>query len=218
MATPYFQIRREEVASTQDVAREELGELPVLVMASSQSEGRGRTGRAWLTAPRALAASLALTIGVEDMRPFSLMAGVAAMRATEGCLLKWPNDVMLGDRKAGGILVERSESTLVIGVGLNLWWPDPPEEMIGLLEEDPGPDRHAEIGALWGAELIRIIGDEGWPHAEYQSACRTIGRSISWSPDGSGRAVGVDADGGLVVETSQGVEVLRSGEVSEVRA
>ncbi|HEU4894312.1 MAG TPA: biotin--[acetyl-CoA-carboxylase] ligase, partial [Acidimicrobiia bacterium] len=59
MATPYFQLRLERVPSTQDVARERLAELPVLVLASGQSQGRGRSGSSWLTADRALAASLA---------------------------------------------------------------------------------------------------------------------------------------------------------------
>ncbi|HEX5696965.1 MAG TPA: hypothetical protein VFZ15_11300, partial [Acidimicrobiia bacterium] len=62
MATPYLQLRRDEVPSTQDLARSELDRLPTVVIAERQTAGRGRTGAAWLTAPRALAASLALSM------------------------------------------------------------------------------------------------------------------------------------------------------------
>ena len=64
MATPYFQLRLERVPSTQDVARERLAELPLLVMAGEQSEGRGRSGAGWMTADRALAASGISEIGI----------------------------------------------------------------------------------------------------------------------------------------------------------
>jgi BirA family biotin operon repressor/biotin-[acetyl-CoA-carboxylase] ligase len=219
MATPYFQFRFDTVPSTQDIARERIDDLPVLVQATGQSEGRGRTGSEWINADRALAASLAIKLPESDQRPFSLMAGVAAVRATDdGASLKWPNDVMVGDLKVGGILVERSGEVVVIGLGLNLWWPDPPTGAGGLYEEDPGPERHAEIGGLWGAELMRLLDAEGWPSSEYKSDCVTLGRQISWEPGGSGRAVDVAPDGGLIVETSDGATAtLYSGRVSHVR-
>ncbi|HEX6287126.1 MAG TPA: hypothetical protein VFZ80_06545, partial [Acidimicrobiia bacterium] len=128
LATPYFQLRLESVPSTQDVAREQFDRLPLLVIASSQTHGRGRSGVDWENADRALAASLIFEHDEGDHRPFSLMAGVAAVRSTEGTRLKWPNDVLTEEGlKAGGILVERDRATTVIGLGMNLWWPSPPE-------------------------------------------------------------------------------------------
>ncbi|HSM43885.1 MAG TPA: biotin--[acetyl-CoA-carboxylase] ligase [Acidimicrobiia bacterium] len=217
MATPYFQLRMKRVPSTQDVARDKLDELPLLVVAAEQTEGRGRSGAEWLTADRALAASLAFHHADVEERPLSLMAGVAAVRATEGTSLKWPNDVMSGEEKVGGILVERSGDVTVIGLGLNLWWPSAPEGMGALFDEDPGEDAHAEIGALWGAELMEAIEDAGWPIDAYRDVCDTIGRDITWEPDGSGRAVDVAPDGALLVETSHGIESLHSGAVRHVR-
>jgi BirA family biotin operon repressor/biotin-[acetyl-CoA-carboxylase] ligase len=218
MATPYFQFRFDTVPSTQDIARERIEDLPVLVQATGQSEGRGRTGSEWINADRALAASLAIRIPEPDQRPFSLMAGVAAVRASDQTSLKWPNDVMIGDLKVGGILVERGAEMVVIGLGLNLWWPDAPAGAVGLHGEDPGPDAHAELGGLWGAELMRLIDDEGWPLAEYKSHCVTLGVRISWEPEGSGKAVDVAPDGGLIVETSDGqTTTLYSGRVRHVR-
>ena len=216
MATPYFQIKQDTVASTQDVAREELGDLPVLVLARRQTAGRGRGGDRWLTADRAGAASLALRLEREDSRPFSLMAGIAAIRATEGTTLKWPNDVLVRESKVGGILVERKDDVVVIGLGLNLYWPEAPEDMGALHEDDPGEDRYAEVGALWGAELMRLI-DDGWPIEEYRDACVTLGREVTWEPGGTGRAVDVAEDGGLVVETESGLETIYSGVVQHLR-
>lgn len=218
MATPYFQLRFETVASTQDLARKHLGDLPVLVIAQEQTAGRGREGTRWLNADRALAASLAVVVADDDRRPFSLMAGVAATRAAEGSVLKWPNDVMADDRKVGGILVERSGEVVVIGLGLNLWWAHPVEGASAVHEQDPGEERHAEIGALWGAELMRLLDAPGWPREEYLEYCATLGREITWEPQGSGKAVDISADGGLVVESPHGeTRTLYSGAVRHLR-
>ena len=217
MATPYFQLRLDSVPSTQDVAREKLEELPVLVMTEDQTEGRGRAGDEWMAADRALAVSLAFTCYEDDIRPYSLIAGVAAARVAQGTRLKWPNDVMSDDLKVGGILVERTTDVVVVGLGLNLWWPDPPQGMTGLFSEDPGEDRHIEVAGLWGAEFMQLVDSNGWPVDEYRNLCVTIGMDITWDPDRSGHAVDVAEDGGLVVETAMGSETIFSGVVSHVR-
>ncbi len=184
MATPYFQLRLESVPSTQDVARDNLGELPVLVMSPDQSKGRGRAGDEWITAERAVAVSLAFKCKDEDTRPFSLMAGVAATQVAKRTRLKWPNDVMLGDLKVGGILVERSADVVVVGLGLNLWWPDPPEGMAGLLGEDPGDDRYAEVAGLWGAEFMRLMDSDGSPMAGLSISTAVYVSRSEWTSPG----------------------------------
>lgn len=217
MATPYFQLRVDRVPSTQDVARAEIDDLPVLVIAAGQSRGRGRSGAEWLNADRALAVSLAFRHDDDDNRPLSLMAGVAAVRATNRTSLEWPNDVMSDDSKVGGILVERSGDVTVIGLGLNLWWPQPPDGVGALFEDDPGGEANAETGALWGAELMEIIDNPGWPISDYRETCQTIGCQITWEPDGAGLAVDVDDLGGLIVDTPDGRVTVYSGAVRHVR-
>ncbi len=192
-------------------------DLPLLVIAARQTSGRGRSGSEWLTADRALAASLAFRPNADDNRPLSLMAGVAAVRAIPETRLKWPNDVLKDHLKAGGILVEMSEGVAVVGLGLNLWWPNPPEGAGALFDDDPGQEKHAEIGALWGAELMRLVDGDGWPAGEYRDACETLGRDITWEPEGSGTAVEVAEDGSLVVHTATGEERLHSGAVHHIR-
>ena len=217
MATPYLQVRLNSVASTQDEARERLGELPVVVMTSDQTKGRGRWRSEWINADRALATSLAFEVHDSDRRPFSLMAGVAAGRVLRDVRLKWPNDILQHDMKVGGILVERSAGVVVAGLGLNLWWQTPPPGMGGLLEDDPGPDHYTGLAGLWAAHLMGQIDSDAWPADEYRSFSDTLGRQITWEPDGSGLAVGIADDGGLVVEQDGSRTTIYSGAVRHVR-
>lgn len=217
MATPYWQSRHGEVASTQDLARALLERLPVVVMAGSQTAGRGRTGVEWRTAPRALAVSLAMPDPVER-RPLSLMAGLAARRALGPRIgLKWPNDLETPAGKAGGILVEQDGSATVVGLGVNLWWPDPPPGFAAIEPADPGEEAGPRIGALWAAELLAMVAVEGWPIEEYRLACTTLGREVTWEPDGAGTAVDVSESGALVVEADGVRSEVHSGAVRHVR-
>jgi BirA family biotin operon repressor/biotin-[acetyl-CoA-carboxylase] ligase len=213
-----LQLRRDEVPSTQDLARSELDRLPTVVIAERQTAGRGRTGAAWLTAPRALAASVALLMDVDDRRPLSLMAGLAAVRVVADVSLKWPNDVVTGEEKLGGILVERSGPAVVAGIGINLWWPDAPEGVGALRESDPGRELHAVIGGMWAAELLGMAEGSGWPVDEYRAACVTVGREITWEPDGRGKAVDVNEEGELIVEQGGQRRSLNSGVIRHLRS
>ena len=110
------------------VAREGAREGVVLV-AEAQTAGRGRMGRRWTSPPRA-----GLTFSVL-LRPYGVPAAmlgwialltgtaVAAALPTVAAVqprLKWPNDVLVGRGKLGGILAERSGSAVVVGIGLNV--------------------------------------------------------------------------------------------------
>jgi BirA family biotin operon repressor/biotin-[acetyl-CoA-carboxylase] ligase len=146
------------------------------------------------------------------------MAGVAAKRALGDVVgLKWPNDLVINDLKIGGILVEQSDGVAVVGMGLNLWWAEPPEGVTALLTGDPGPGRHAEIGALWAAELLGLLSGDGWPVDEYRQACVTLGRDIAWEPEGSGKAIDVADTGALLVAVGPDVIEIRSGAVHHIR-
>jgi BirA family biotin operon repressor/biotin-[acetyl-CoA-carboxylase] ligase len=227
MATQYATHRLNEVGSTQDEARIRFVDAgPVLVIAGIQTHGRGRSGAAWVHAPRASAASLALRPEWPDGRLglIPLLAGMAA-RSVVGTIfgtalrLKWPNDLMLGHSKVGGVLVEMAGGVLVAGCGINVWWPDAPEGMGAVVGEDPGPDVASRLAEAWGAALAAVIdaGPDAWDRTAYLAACDTVGREIEWDPDGRGRAVDVAADGGLVVVMEAGTVTLRSGAVRTVR-
>jgi BirA family biotin operon repressor/biotin-[acetyl-CoA-carboxylase] ligase len=210
------------VPSTQDLARDAFDSMPVLVTATGQSAGRGRSGAVWQTAPRALAASMAFRPAWDPraLPLVTLLAGIAAADVIDGVSLKWPNDVLIGDAKVGGILAEMSDGVVVIGFGLNLWWPDPPNGVTAVHGEDPGPDEGPRLAERWAEALLRHTeaGSDLWPIDVYRRLCTTIGCEITWEPDGSGRAVDVDPTGALVVETASGRELLTSGAVTHVRA
>ncbi len=221
MATPYSVIRLEAATSTQDVARDSFQDDPVLAISDRQQMGRGRSGAQWQNAPRALAMSLAVGPAweQESWPLIPLAAGVLVARVVD-CELKWPNDLMRSELKVGGILVEASGSgPVVIGVGLNLWWPGPPEGIGAIHENDPGPSAAEELARVWAYGLIQVFesGSDEWPRDEYVERCRTIGRDIVWQPSGSGRATGIALDGGLEVDTAHGRVTLRSGQVQHVR-
>lgn len=213
----------ETTASTQDEARLEYAGGPVLVIAARQTAGRGRRGRAWETAPRALAASLAFAPAwPETAWPrLTLAAGVAACGALGGgVLLEWPNDLVRGGAKVGGLLTEASGGVVTVGLGVNLWWPQPTVDGAGAVcDQDPGPEAARGLGEAWAAGLLaRVAAGPGrWGRDEYATACVTLGREVTWEPAGRGRALAVQDDGGLVVETPAGRRVLYAGEVHTVR-
>lgn len=213
----------ETAASTQDEARLTYAGTPILVIAARQTAGRGRRGRAWETAPRALAASLAFAPAwPESAWPrLTLAAGLAACGALGGgVLLEWPNDLVRGGAKVGGLLTEASGAVVTVGLGANLYWPRPTVGGAGALyEQDPGPEAARDLATVWAADLLaRVAAGPGeWGVREYSAACTTLGRQVTWEPAGRGRAVAVREDGGLVVETPAGRRVLYAGEVHTVR-
>ena len=222
MDTPYVAVHLGTVGSTQREARQRFDGTPLLVTAGAQTSGRGRSGKEWVTADRALAASLAFEAVISPLvaGPLPLIAGLAARAALGGPVgLKWPNDLVVGDDKIGGILTQALEDLVVVGLGVNLWWPHPIDGAAGLYGVDPGPEEGRRVGESWAADLMARLpglGDD-WGMDEYAARCVTIGRAITWSPHGAGLATAIAADGGLIVETASGGVVLRSGEVHQVR-
>jgi BirA family biotin operon repressor/biotin-[acetyl-CoA-carboxylase] ligase len=222
MAPPYSVVRSAVTASTQDDARAAFRGEPVLVVADRQTAGRGRSGAAWETAPRAVAMSLALIPAwtAERWGAIPLTAGVAACRWLP-VGLKWPNDLIRHGDKVGGILVEASEGVVIVGMGVNLWWPEPPAGVGAIDDTDPGPALGAELAGAWAADLLTLLAGSDWPRDEYRSASVTLGEVITWSTAGdttsSGRAIDVGHDGALVVDTGAGIVEIRTGAVTHVR-
>ncbi len=127
-----------ETQSTQDVAKT-FAPQRALVITDHQSDGRGRLGRPWLSAP---GASILMSLcwptdhfgRTHDQ--ISLLAGVALAKAVEQVApqvqvrLKWPNDVLVDQKKLAGILIERAKDTFVIGIGLNATYEACPDEAL----------------------------------------------------------------------------------------
>ena len=223
MATPYCLIRLSSTGSTQDDARRAYRGRPVVVISDRQEHGRGRRDRDWISAPGAVAVSVACEPRWPPRRwgLLSLLAGwqAAAVLGEQVCL-KWPNDLLVGVNKVGGILVEASGTLVVAGCGINLWWPDPPAGMAGLDTRSPSPSRREDFAHAWASGLLESALDpdgKGFTLDEYRRRCVTLGRQVTWGDGEAGRAVGIGAEGELVVESEAGTKNLRSGEVFHVR-
>jgi BirA family transcriptional regulator, biotin operon repressor / biotin---[acetyl-CoA-carboxylase] ligase len=221
-----------------------------VLVAEHQTEGRGRLDRGWSSPPRSgLTFSILLRpgTGVPARRwPWlPLLTGCAvveAIAAVSGVrpVLKWPNDVLLAERKLCGILVERIESpeepAAVVGIGLNVTSaPDelPDDQAISLrLAGAADTDRSTLLVALLRTfeTLYSSWRDTHGDPAEgaggglrdaYLRRCATIGRQVrvQIGPDRwvEGLAREVDADGRLVVETAEGDHPLGAGDVVHVR-
>jgi BirA family biotin operon repressor/biotin-[acetyl-CoA-carboxylase] ligase len=238
----------EETGSTNadlaDLARD--GAEPGLVLvAEAQTSGRGRMGRAWTAPPRSgLAFSVLLPQedSVTRLGWLPLIAGVAVVSAlrtfaeVEGASrgrmadaeLKWPNDVLIGERKLAGILAQRVDAGVIIGIGLNVSLR--PEELpvptaTSLLIEGAPADRDPVLRAILRELAARHeefrTGREAALHAAYREMCGTLGRKVRVElPSGSilaGEATGIEEAGRLVVRAADGEHCLNAGDVVHVR-
>ncbi len=210
----------------------------LVVLAEHQTAGRGRLDRTWDTPPRsALTFSVLLRPTVPPaMWPWlPLLTGYEVSKALRAAgfdaTVKWPNDVLLGDRKVAGILVERIETAdgaaAVVGIGLNVGMTAdelPVPEATSLALEGGAPDRTELLGllldTLWeGYVAWQEGGDAATEHlaASYAAACSTIGRAVRVElPSGealTGTADGIDAAGRLVVDGT----AVSAGDVVHVR-
>jgi BirA family biotin operon repressor/biotin-[acetyl-CoA-carboxylase] ligase len=199
-------VRLTTVTSTQEIARD----LPLgsVVVADHQSAGRGRLDRRWEAPPgTALLASFVL-----PRHPLlSLAAGVAAAEACGGGVgLKWPNDLMVGERKAGGILVEVGESKAVVGIGINLTAAPPGAAMLDQ-PRDTLLERLRERLAYWS------IADPSDVLRRWRELSVTLGRRVRVELPGrvlEGVAEDLDGNGALVVAG----EHVSAGDVIHLRS
>ena len=189
-----------------------------LVTAGEQTAGRGRQGRTW-TAPAGRALLLSLVLRVDDPALIPLQAGVAvAATVGDAARIKWPNDVLVEGRKVAGILVEGrpQEGWAVLGIGMNVAvrpedFPPALRETAGTLNrapEDLDPTRHHLLETLerW------LDADQDAVIAAWRERDALEGQPVAWN-EGSGKAVGIDDAGRLLVGTSSGTVALKAGEV-----
>ena len=212
-------------------------------------------GRRWTSPPRA-----GLTFSVL-LRPYGvpaallgwipLLTGTAVVAAVKAVAavdtsLKWPNDVLAGDAKLGGILAERSGSAVVVGIGVNVY--QRRAELPGdgatsvLLEtatattaeagEITRPDLRTRVlvGVLtafserylaWRDQFSPGDADASGLRQEYLSRCATLGREVTVTLPGgkgiTGTAEGIDWAGRLEVRTASGTVPVSAGDVVHLR-
>ncbi len=220
LGSPRLHVRT--IDSTNDRARELAAAGAghgTLVTAGEQTAGRGRQGRTW-TAPagRALLMSLVLR---DPPALLPLRAGLAVAAAIgDEARIKWPNDVLVAERKVAGILAEArpSDGWAILGIGVNVaidvaTLPDDVRDRAGTLGRTPAdvePFLAAVLDELGAA--LRLGDDTMLARLNARDALR--GREIAWGEGLVGCAAGIDADGRLVVELDGGATTaLNAGEV-----
>ena len=216
----------------------------VALFAETQTAGRGRLGRVWVSPPKSnIYLSLGWRTGLEplELAGLSLAVGCAIGEGLERNFglkmqLKWPNDLYLGGKKCGGVLIDLVQSsnqdwTVVVGVGLNVAMPNSGGNDIDQPWTDLGshsavPLTRNEVGGQLLGALVPLLSSwqvgaftqwrESWSRrdlmAGHQITVQQGNHSIS------GRADGVDHSGALRVVTNEGLTVVQSGEASMLRS
>ncbi|HXF58103.1 MAG TPA: biotin--[acetyl-CoA-carboxylase] ligase [Actinomycetota bacterium] len=216
-----------------------------VVVAGHQEAGRGRLGRSWFSTEGAsLLVSVLLrpSLAPEDAPLLTLLGGLAAAEACRAACgvdarCKWPNDLVVRERKLGGVLVEAgvrggSVQHVVVGLGVNVAQrPDDfPRDLRPLATSVAMEGGRADPVSLLRAFLAelgaRYRADGANLRAEvlpaYRAVCATVDREVrALTTSGGtveGRAVGVGDQGELLVATAAGVAAVRFGEVAHVEA
>lgn len=231
------------VTSTNDVALAAVAAgvpLGLVVTADRQTAGRGRHGRTWTDdiagpeGPGNLAVSVVVALPDHGPGLTPLAAGLAvhAAYAAAGAspTLKWPNDVLLDDRKAAGILVERhtiaGREVVVVGCGLDLDWRGTARagEAAGWTSLAESLGTGVDRGQVLADLLLALDGelaaleDPAALLVRYRERCRTLGHDVDVALPGggvlAGAAVDVDADGLLIVDTGRERIAVRAGDVT----
>jgi BirA family transcriptional regulator, biotin operon repressor / biotin---[acetyl-CoA-carboxylase] ligase len=232
-------LRYESVGSTMDIARALAPQdLPVTVVARSQTAGRGRFDRTWVSPPQG---GLYLTASIPWTRPLAqaplvsmgTALSLARLCAQLGCpdiALKWPNDLLLSGRKAAGILAEMHQpapgiSRLLVGIGLNVALSEdvlsrvgqPATSLCAASGRELNPDHVlADFLEIW-SEVDTTLEDQGFRALldEYRAYSDLAGRRFRL--EGAGpetrevRVVSVREDGALEVEDSSGIRLTVHG-------
>ena len=209
----------------------------LVVVADHQTAGRGRLGRTWTAPPGAsLLMSVLLRPPPTQATRVGLAAGVAlvdAVAAVAGvrAALKWPNDLVVGERKLAGILAEAylgpGDTAVVVGIGCNVNWDTWPDELVDTatacnLEAGRPVDGDALLEALL-THLDRRLDTLAAPAllADYRSRSSTLGQRVRVETPGAvvtGTAVDIGDDGELLVVDDAGVvSPILAGDVVRLR-
>lgn len=213
-----------------------------VVLADTQSGGKGRLGRRWVSPARVnLYCSVVLRPRLlpYEAPQLTFLSSVAVARAIEFATglhpgIKWPNDVLLGGKKVAGLLNEMSAETdrinfVILGIGLNLnmtqeQFPDDLRHpATSLLLEAGRPVSRLQAVSLLLTELDRLYTDFsahgfGPVREEWRRRCNALGRELAVSDGGKdvvhGMFDGIDVDGALLLRRPDGtVERIISGDV-----
>ena len=197
--------------------------MPALFIAKSQTAGKGTRGRSFYSSIGGLYMSLALKLDDAHLERLTILAAVATAQSIERLTgkevgIKWVNDIYLGGKKLCGILTERAENSVVIGIGVNLGVKEFPKELkdiaTSLNENLVSPKKLAK--EITNRILYLLSSNEEFMQY-YKEKSILIGKEISYIQNGNqykGIAVDIDNRGALIVKDSgENTVFLTSGDV-----
>jgi len=212
-----------------------------VVVALSQTAGRGRQGREWISNPNSGVYLSAIfrfkVVNLSSLGLFPLLVGLELKQRLEGfsnnLKLKWPNDLVVqtkdGVKKLGGLLLEATSeadiATVVIGVGLNIRKVLLPNSIsLEELGKNANGNEHAQVSALVLSSTFAAVNtlqsaSKSEFVARYNSQMLFLNQQVTFI-EGAGVTLsgvnrGIDIDGSLLLETSSGTIKLYSGEVHQ---
>jgi len=213
------------VKSTQDVAKEliEKGELGgagagieaagLVIVADEQMKGRGRLDREWISP----AGGLYFSAVFKNRNDISLLAGVAVAKALQefgiNAKIKWPNDILVKEKKLAGILVEIFKRYAVVGIGVNIG-EGPLQTATSVNEQGKSISKDELLEKILQNFEIENVFDE------YRRLSATIGRYVRVEMVNGyveGTAINIDEHGRLVLECNGGIKKIASGDCIHLR-
>ena len=237
-------VHRHEVESTStlalELARNRQLRLPALIIADRQTAGRGQPGRSWSSSEGSLTFSLVVSIEPKPLLP--ILTGLLVAEAIEQLLfessfpetkpwirLKWPNDLIIENRKFGGILVESpvaADRCAVLGIGLNVNNPPPKQRTdsglpAGSLHQNHGPlDLNqtclcvvSKLIAELDAPLPRVLDDAMMRRINERLFLRNQRVNFHTANNNviTASLLGIDPSGGIQLEENARAKTFSSG-------
>ncbi len=199
-----------------------------VIIAEKQTKGKGRLGKKWSSPPTG---NIYMSISTEkelSFGPISLFTGLICKKSIDEILmnkkigLKWPNDLILEDKKIGGILVETEtfgvKIRTIIGIGINFnlpdkesWWGD--LSKFKLDNERETMINKIIIGLIYGIEKPSSLWMDEW-----RDACIHMNKKIEINKNGEHLKniifLDIDVDGNAIIKTKKGCDTFTSGEIN----
>ena len=227
------------VSSTMDAARRAARQGAAegtVVVAEEQTRGKARLGRSWINPRGVLAMSIILRPQMSKLLRLTMVASLATSRGIEKATglktaIKWPNDVLVNDRKVSGILTQsalrkQAVDWAVVGIGINVnfdprAYPEIAESATSLSNELGRQVSQLDVllHVLTETEVLYLALRRGEPiHEEWRKRLVTLGNMVqvkSGTHVEEGLAESVDHDGALLLRRSDGSLVpIMSGDVT----
>lgn len=223
----------QEIDSTNLEAKrraQSVGDMPLLILAEGQTAGKGRMGRRFYS-PESTGLYMSYMYtpksDFSDSVTVTAAAAVAVARAIKRLTdlepeIKWVNDIYIGGKKVCGILTEAVTSKdvkIIVGIGVNITTDCFPDEIKGIADSLKMSVDRNELATCIVKELQILISElsDRTFIEEYRRLSCVLGRDVTFIKNGEehcGKAVDIDRDGGLVVETVDGTVTLNTGEIS----